>query len=108
MKSSRGQGLVELLVGLPLCLLVVGALISLLYRSVLFHSCQYHAHEALICTQDQNISLCQKELEARLKKVLLSSVPWKVSFQDGFRRVSVRIEIYLDPVLTIQSSIPKA
>lgn len=107
MKSSRGQGLLETLLALPLMVTVGTVLGLLLYRSILYHASHYQAHEALICAQGQPVRVCQKELEDRIGKLVLGKTRWKVSVNERIRTYRVVIQIQLDPPLEIQSSMPR-
>lgn len=76
--------------------IVVMGLVILLYRSLIFHYADYQAHEALICLQSENTHLCKRELETRLRKLLLSKATYNIQLSKTFRSSKIKIAIILN------------
>lgn len=104
-RSQAGQGIIEALLSLPLLFLAGSILTLLLYRALVFHLTNYHLHEALICTQDASIQLCQKELDARLSRILITQQTVSVRFQKDQDLIKGTVLIELHPPLRIEKSI---
>ena len=95
--NPRGQGSVETLFGLIAMVLLGTGLVLILYRSLVFHFADYQAHEALICTQSETTSFCQRELETRIKKILFAGGDCQTQLRrsySGASKVSLKIQIY--------------
>lgn len=92
--NNRGQGMVEAVLSIPLLLLVSVALILLLYRGLVFSYADYHLHEALICSEGLKPSICESELSARLKKVLLKNTKFtaKIFARLNYSEGTIRID----------------
>lgn len=112
--NSRGQGLVETLLGLPLIFLVTVGMALLLYRALVFHYVDYQLHEALICMQSEEVRFCQRELENRMSKILLPGATSRIQMMKSWNSSQGKAQIilkhgpdFLHAPLKIQKSLPR-
>lgn len=106
MLSSKGQGLIEAVLTLPLLMLIITSLTYLLYRGVVFNISDYHLHEALICAQSSSASTCKDELIVRLKPIVFNS-KITASLNKFSNRTVGEIIVALNPPLTIKQTLKR-
>lgn len=91
--AQAGQGTIESVLALPVIFCFVTVLGVLLYRGTLYYFADYHLHEALICLDSASVHDCERELSARLKKVLLFRENTKLSLRKGSAQYSGQVTI---------------
>lgn len=101
--ASKGQGLVETILTLPLLVLLMTGLTYLLYRGAIFYLSDYHLHEALICLQSSSVATCENELARRLKPIVFNS-GIKIRLSKFHNSSQGEITVALKPPLQIKQT----
>ncbi|HWU43774.1 MAG TPA: hypothetical protein VN132_10060 [Bdellovibrio sp.] len=111
LRNSRGQGLIESLLCLPLVILAVSFIFLLCYRAVVFYYADFQLHEALICVDEKSSAHCENELKKSLKKILLARADCEavVRRQDhtvrGFLKIHFPLLEYFGSPLMIEKQL---
>lgn len=94
MKSnSRGQGVLEAVLSLPILLFTGIALGLLLYRGLVFSYSDYQLREALICADGLSLKKCEAELTRKIQKVLSKGTQMDVQMKESSNHFSAEIKI---------------
>lgn len=100
--NKKGQGLIEALLALVLCLLIVTGTATLLHRLTLFYFADYHTHEATLCGVSQKADVCKIELQKRLKPFLFNDKKIKFSLTKNRKTIFSSLEIDTIPLIKIE------
>ncbi|QLY24976.1 TadE family protein [Bdellovibrio sp. KM01] len=71
-KASKGQGLIEAVLILPVLMALIMLLFLAAYRALVYFYADAALHEAMICTDSESISSCEREFKTHIQKVLLN------------------------------------
>ncbi|XGC80341.1 hypothetical protein ACES2L_13495 [Bdellovibrio bacteriovorus] len=91
--NSRGQGVLEAVLSLPILLTAGIALGLLLYRGLIFSYSDYHLREALICADGLSLKKCETELTRRIEKILSKNTKLDVQLKESANHFSAEIKI---------------
>lgn len=105
--SQQGQSTIEAALILPLLITVITAFTLLLYRGMVFYFADYNLHEALICTESSSISVCERELQQRLKKVLITRVSSEVHLRKQGRSTHGSISVEFNPRMILEQTLKR-
>ena len=107
LNCSKGQGLIEALISLPVIFLTLFGLGKILYRQVLLFSFDYHLHEALVCAMESPTRSCKHELEKRLNSLLLNNEKLHLYLREDIAFIYGHAEVDLNPNLKIVKKLRK-
>jgi len=99
--SSKGQGLIETLLTLPIAAALLASLIALAYRAALFSYADHQLHEALLCTDDSAPRSCEKNLHSQLRRMLLFQESLEVRIAKTSSKTTGTIRIQKNQVSNI-------
>lgn len=102
LSQSKGQGLLEAVLCLPLLIATGFTLTLLLYRSLVFYMAEYHLHEALICSESEQIHVCQDHLIKKLRGILPHNTALQVRMPRSIQQKSGEVNIALNPPLKVR------
>ncbi|MGZ3770514.1 MAG: TadE family protein [Bdellovibrio sp.] len=105
--SKKGQTLIEAAIVLPLLIAIVTGLALVIYRGMVYYFADYHLHEALLCTENNSVLICQNELNQRLKPALLKGIKANVSLNKNHISTTGRVSIDLNPPMLLEKKLSK-
>ncbi|WP_413575884.1 hypothetical protein ACLVWU_15980 [Bdellovibrio sp. HCB290] len=96
-KVTKGQGLLETILVLPVALAFIVLLFYTSYRAMIYFYADHVLHEAMICTDADSLSSCEIEFQNQIRPLMLRNEQVQIQLsKSGFlktARVNGEIQI---------------